>query len=134
MAKFVIGKKDYLLQPLNLRSSRLAFRLLPEAQRTGDPDQLLGAMILVLEDAFRDEYPEVTAEFMESSLRGLEIQGLIVSMTELMEESGFRAGELQPMLGAEVLRGLMPSSTGSSSASDERASGAGETLSETGPS
>lgn len=123
---FRIGDQEIESPVLNLRASRLAFKLIPRAYQTKDPDDLFDAFVRVLAANLQVSQPTITADFINDNIQGAsQISGLLTSMSELMKKSGYEdtSGELSPMgAGVEAMLTLKQPSTESSSPSDERAS------------
>ena len=117
MAIFKIGGADLKVPPLNLDSMLLAMTAWPERQRElleakTDADRIVSLKntvetvldILVIQTDEPD--PESAKAALRKRIRGLdELNGLSLSMQELMRESGFVAGEAKP---AEVKRPSAP--------------------------
>lgn len=135
-----IGGKEHSLRPMCLRTSRMAMSRVPLAYRSRDPDVLFQVFIDLVEDGLRTDDDEETvtlsARTINRTLLGTEVPGMFLSIQEWMGKSGFESkGELSPMdAGITAMMMQMPSSTASSSPSDERALEPGEISSDSGPS
>lgn len=116
--KFVIGGQVHLVPKLSLRASRLAFKLIPAAYESRDPDVLFDAFVKILVANCPGQFTE---DMINDNVRGAdEVVMLMSSMAELMKTSGFDSGEGETSPMGQAMKILMNSSTGSSSPSDEK--------------
>lgn len=101
---FTIGGKPYEVSILHLAAQRVLLRGLPDAMTSfgmGNVDPLVALFLATFACQVEDEYPELTARFIERNLLGEEqSKGFMTAMWKLVEVSGFKVGEMLAILTA----------------------------------
>lgn len=88
MAKFVIGGKDYEFPPLNLKTIKQVWPLVDKIQHAGDLPGLMDVTCEILALVLARSDNPMTAEQIEEEMLATEIDGIRISMEDLLIESG----------------------------------------------
>lgn len=88
MAKFVIGGEDYEFPPLNLKTIKKVWPLVDKIQGAEGLPELMDVTCEILALVLARSDKPLTADEIEDKMLSTEIDGIRVSMEDLLVESG----------------------------------------------